>query len=307
MSDKNAIELIYDCKLHFAIDINGFTAKSRTEIFSARIAPVQINYLGYPSTMGSSFIDYIVADKILIDDQTRKNYLEKVIFMPNTYQPNDNQRPINKNKTSKDDHNLPENSFVICCFNNTYKISQDEFEIWINILEKINDGVLWLLDCENQTKKNLIEFTKKNKINSERLIFAKKINHYQHLERLQHADIFVDTFNYNAHTTCSDALWAGIPVVTKKGKQFASRVASSLLNAVGLQEMICNTKDEYENLILDLAINRKKIEKLKNKLNHNIKTKPLFNTKQYTSDFECSLEKILKNRLKGIEDKDIFL
>ena len=138
------------------------------------------------------------------------------------------------------------------------------------------------------------------------MIFAKKINHYQHLERLQHADIFVDTFNYNAHTTCSDALWAGIPVVTKKGKQFASRVASSLLNAVGLQEMICNTKDEYENLILDLAINRKKIAKLKNKLNQNIKTKPLFDTKQYTSDFEYSLEKILKNRLNGVQDKDIF-
>lgn len=307
MSDQNAIKLIYDCKLHFAIDLNGFTAKSRTEIFSARIAPVQINYLGYPSTMGSSFIDFIVADKILIDDQTRKNYLEKVIFMPNTYQPNDNQRLINKNKTSREDHNLPENAFVICCFNNTYKISQDEFKIWINILEKINDGVLWLLDCEDQTKKNMIEFTKKNKINPKRLIFAKKINHYKHLERLQHADIFVDTFNYNAHTTCSDALWAGIPVVTKKGKQFASRVASSLLTAVGLQEMICNTKDDYENLILDLAFNRKKIEKLKNKLKQNIKTKPLFDTEQYTRDFEYCLEIILKNRLKGIQDKDIYL
>ncbi len=306
MSDKDAIKFISDKKLDFAIDLNGFTAKSRTEIFSARIAPVQINYLGYPGTMGSSFIDYIVADKVLIDDETRKNYLEKVIFMPNTYQPNDNQRAISKNKTSKQNHNLPEKSFVICCFNNTYKISKNEFEIWVNILDKIKDSVLWLLDCEDQAKENLIEFVKKNKISPERLVFAKKINHYQHLERLSHADIFVDTFNYNAHTTCSDALWAGIPVVTKKGKQFASRVASSLLNAVGMQEMICETKEEYQNLILDLAINRKKIVKLKNKLSQNIKTEPLFDTKQYTSDFESTLEIILNNRLKKLKDKDIF-
>ena len=306
MSDDDAIQFISAKKLDFAIDLNGFTAKSRTEIFSARIAPVQINYLGYPGTMGSSFIDYIVADKVLIDNENRKNYLEKVIFMPNTYQPNDNQRLISKNKTSKQDHNLPEKSFVICCFNNTYKINKTEFEIWVSILDKIKDSVLWLLDCEDQAKKNLKEFVKKNQINPERLVFAKKINHYQHLERLRHADIFVDTFNYNAHTTCSDALWAGIPVVTKKGKQFASRVASSLLNAVGMGEMICKTKDEYQDLILDLAINRKKIEKLKNKLSINIKSKPLFDTKQYTSDFESLLETILNNRLKKLEDKDIF-
>jgi protein O-GlcNAc transferase len=305
-SDEEAVGLIRKKKLDFAIDLNGFTTKSRTNIFAKIIAPIQINYLGYPGSMSSKFMNYIVADNILIDETTREYYQEKIIFMPNCYQPNDDERFIGDIKTSRTDHDLTDSSFVICCFNNTYKISKYEFDIWLNILKKVDKAVLWLLDTSEEVKINLINYALMKEINPQKIIFAKKINHSKHLERLKHADIFVDTFNYNAHTTCSDALWAGVPVITKKGKQFSARVASSLLTAIGLEELISNTESEYAEIILDLALNSKKLLQLKDKLKKNISIKPLFNTKQYTKDFEASLEKIFINRLNKLDDQDIF-
>ena len=306
-SDDEAVELVRKKKLDFAVDLNGFTTKSRTNIFAKKIAPVQINFLGYSGTMGSDFMNYIIADKVLIDQTTRKYYQEKVIFMPNSYQPNDNTRLISETKTSRSDHGLKDSDFVICCFNNTYKITKYEFDIWLKILKKIDNAVLWLLDGSEEVKINLNNYAFKNGVDPKRIIYAKRINYSKYLERFKHADIFVDTFNYNAHTTCSDALWCGVPVITKKGKQFSSRVSSSLLTALGMEELISKSVDEYEKIILDLALDKIKLDKCKNKLKKNIPIKPLFNTKNYTKDFENCLDKIYNNRLNKLDDQDISL
>ena len=305
MKDFEAVEISRKINIDIAIDLKGYTFGSRSKLFSYRLAPIQINFLGYPGTMGSSFIDYIIADKVIIDEKTRKNFTEKVLYMPNSYQPNDNLRKISKSHKSKKDFDLPENSIVLCCFNSSYKITSTEFEIWLEILNKVENSVLWLLDVDETAKSNLYKFLEKFKIKSNRIIFAKKMNHYDHLERLSHADLFIDTFNYNAHTTCSDALWSGVPVVTKKGNQFSSRVAASLLTSLGLEELITNTKNDYKDLILHLCFNSNKLLDIKKKLTKNILTFPLFNTKKYTENFETGLKKIYENRLNNLEDKDI--
>ena len=305
MKDFEAVNLSRKTGIDIAIDLKGHTFGSRSKLFSYKLAPIQINFLGYPGTMGSSFIDYIIADKVIIDEKTRKNYTEKILYMPNSYQPNDNLRKINKSHKSKKDFDLPENSIVLCCFNSSYKITSTEFEIWLEILNKIENSVLWLLEVDETAKSNLYKFLEKFKIKSNRIIFAKKMNHYDHLERLSHADLFIDTFNYNAHTTCSDALWSGVPVVTKKGNQFSSRVAASLLTSLGLEELITNTKNDYKDLILHLCMNLDKLLNIKKKLTKNILTFPLFNTKKYTEDFETGLKQIYENRRNNLEDKDI--
>ena len=306
-SDDEAVELVRNKKLDFAVDLNGFTTNSRTNIFAKKIAPVQINFLGYSGTMGSDFMNYIIADEVLIDEKTRKFYQEKVIFMPNSYQPNDDERLISETKSSRNDHGLKDNDVVICCFNNTYKITKYEFDVWLRILKKVDNAILWLLDTNEEVKININNYVSREGVDPKRIIYAKRINYSKYLERLKHADIFVDTFNYNAHTTCSDALWSGVPVVTKKGKQFSSRVASSLLTAVGMKELISNSVEEYEKIILDLALNQNKLQKCKNKLKKDISLKPLFNTKNYTKNFENCLEKIYKNRLNKLEDQDISI
>ncbi len=304
-TDKEVMKIVEEIKIDIAIDLKGHTFGSRSELFSYRLAPIQINFLGYPGTMGSNFIDYLIADKVLINKENRKYYSEKIIFMPNSYQPNDNKRLINKTNKKRGDYDLPKNSLVLCCFNSSYKITPKEFEIWLEILSKVENSVLWLLEVDDIAKDNLFKILKKFKIKTSRVIFAKKIDHYDHLERIGCADLFIDTFNYNAHTTCSDALWAGVPVVTKKGSQFSSRVAASLLSSLGLNELITETKDDYKNLILNLSLNHKKLFEIKKKLKNNILNYPLFDTLTYTKNFEKSLIKIYESRLNNLKDEDI--
>ena len=304
-SDKEILEIVTEAQIDIAIDLKGHTFGSRSELFSYRLAPIQINFLGYPGTMGSNFIDYLIADKVIVNEENRKYYSEKILFMPNCYQPNDNKRLIKKTNKKKEDYGLPNNSFVLCCFNSSYKISLIEFEIWLEILNKVENSVLWLLEVEEAAKVNLFKYLEKLNIKSNRIIFAKKIDHHEHLERISHADLFIDTFNYNAHTTCSDALWAGVPVVTKKGNQFSSRVAASLLSSLGLKELITKTKDDYKNLILNLSLNSNKLNEVKAKLKKNILTYPLFDTLKYTKNFEKGLIKIYENRLNNLKDEDI--
>ena len=194
---------------------------------------------------------------------------------------------------------------ILSCLNSTYKITPDELEIWSRILEKTNNTYLWLLDTNKQGKNNLINFFKNKNIDIKRIKFAENLSHSCHLERLRHSDVFLDTFNVNAHTTCSDALWVGVPVVTKQGKQFSARVASSLLNALNLNELITKNKDEYEKLILKLVNDKKKLIDLKNKIKQNIKNEALFNTKQYVKHYEIALKKAYENKKKNIEITNI--
>ncbi|XDZ66906.1 hypothetical protein AB8880_05865 [Alphaproteobacteria bacterium LSUCC0684] len=304
--DEDVVDLVRSHDLDVAIDLNGYTAHSRSNLFKDRIAPVQINFLGYPSTMGADFIDYIIADKIIIPDTYRKFYSEKIIYMPHCFQPNDNLREFSTDKTDKAGNSLPEKGFVFCCFNNTNKISSSEFDIWMKILLKVDGSVLWLLKSNNLAEDNLKKEAEKRGVNPARIIFAERVPSLsEHLERLQHADLFIDTFNYNAHTTASDALWAGLPIVTKQGKQYAARVASSLLNAVGLAELITFTEKDYENKIIELALNPVKLSAVKDKLSSNKLNHPLFDTNRYARNFEDGLRQAVNAYIEKTQYQDI--
>ena len=288
-SDRQIIDLVRSHDLDIAIDLKGYTQHTRAQLFQYRLAPIQINYLGYPGTMGAEFIDYIISDRTVIPVEMRQYYSEKVIYLPHSYQPNDNERPIAAINTTRSDVGLPDDAFVFCCFNNNYKISQAEFEIWMRLLHKVDGSVLWLLRSNKWAEGNLRKEAAARGIDPTRLVFAPKLPHSEHLARHRHADLFIDTFNYNAHTTASDALWAGLPVVTKQGKQFAARVAASLLKAVGLPELITETERQYEQLILELAENHEQLRSIKAKLKENRLKMPLFNTELYTQNFEKGL------------------
>lgn len=304
-STKEIIEITRKNQIDIAVDENGFTQNARTELFERKLSPIQVNFLGYPGTSGAKFIDYIVADHIVIPDDQRQFYSESIIYLPHCYQPNDDKRKTSNKENTREDFNLPKNAFVFCCFNKTYKIGFLEFNIWMKILKKINNSVLWLLKTNVWAMQNLKLEAKKNGINPNRLIFAERINVADHLNRHKHADLFLDTFNYNAHTTASDALWSGLPVITKQGKQFAARVASSLLNSLDLNELITKNVGEYEKLILELASDKNKLQKIKKKLLNNKYKKPLFDTERYTKNFENGLQKTYENYLNGQKPKDI--
>ena len=293
--------------LDIAIDLMGYTKNNRLAIFSQRIAPIQINYLGYPGTIGADYFDYIIADHILIPKNQKQFYSEKIIYMPHSYQPNDNKFDVSKLNTSRSDHSLPEEGVVFCCFNQNYKIGINEFNIWMRVLKKIDKSVLWLIESNKLAKQNICKQAELNNISSSRIIFANSLSHLEHLERHKHADLFLDTFNYNAHTTASDALWSGLPIITKQGNQFAARVASSLLSALDLNELITQTDDEYEKLIIDYASQPTKLKEIKEKLNNNKNSKPLFNTQQYTSDFELAMHKVHELYLNKEKPSDILI
>tara|TARA_B100000686_G_C16788628_1_gene977051 strand:+ start:1551 stop:3416 length:1866 start_codon:yes stop_codon:yes gene_type:complete len=304
-TDKEISELSRELNIDIAVDLLCFTENNRMGIFFNKCAPIQLNYLGYPGTSGSKFIDYIVADKILIPKENQKYYSEKIIYLPNTYQPRDSSQKICNKTYKKEDLGLPENSFVFCCFNQNYKITPNIFSIWMKLLKRIDNSVLWLLE-ENQTaSSNLKKEAEKKGIKSDRIIFAKRMAQPEHLARHKLADIFVDTFPYNAHTTCSDALWSNLPVITLTGQSFASRVGASILNAIDLKELITTTEEEYENLLFKLATDKEELEKIKNKLKKNKIKKPLFDTKLYTKNLETAYTKIYEIYNSGSEVKNI--
>ena len=279
-------ECALEHKLDIALHRNGHTKNGRTELFAERLAPIQINYLGYPGTLGTDFIDYIVADTIVIPEDKQKHYSEQIIYLPHTYQPNDNTRAISQKTFTRADMRLPDKSFVFCCFNKNYKISPKEFDIWMRLLGKVEGSVLWLLKSDQLAEKKLCLEAEKRGVNAERLIFADRLPQDEHLARHKLADLFLDTFNYNAHTTTSDALWAGLPIVTKLGKSFSARVAGSLLNSIGLQELITHSEAEYEELILRLSLQPETLSEIKKKLSANRLSYPLFDTQKYTKNIE---------------------
>jgi predicted O-linked N-acetylglucosamine transferase (SPINDLY family) len=257
--------------------------------------------------MGAGFMDYIVADPILIPDSQRPFYAERVIYLPHSYQPNDDQRAIAPQQMTRDDCGLPRDAFVLCCFNSTYKIGKREFDIWMRVLRQVEHGVLWLFASNDHAQANLRREAAARGVDPARLVFAAGLPVAQHLARHRHADLFVDTFNCNAHTTASDALWSGLPVVTKAGQQFAARVAASLLHAIGLPELVTTTEDTYEALILAIATDPAKLDAVRRKLSANRLTQPLFDTKRYTRNFEAGLRKAHDLHASGRGPEDIVL
>ena len=286
LSDFAAAELARNHNLDISVDLKGHTLNSRIFIFSYRTAPIQITYLGYPGTTGLKTMDYILADKELIDDGEEKFYQEKIIRMPFSYQCNDNRKEILDKKFKKSDLGLPDEGFVFTCFNSNEKITEEVFDIWMKLLLNVENSVLWLIKSSGYSEANLKLQANKKGINPSRLIFAEKIPLNQHLARHKCGDLFLDTFNYNAHTTASDALWSGMPMISLKGKSFASRVGASLLNGLNMQELICLDKNDYYESALRIAKDPKLLENLREKLKKQILISPLFDSERFTRDLE---------------------
>jgi predicted O-linked N-acetylglucosamine transferase (SPINDLY family) len=308
ISDFEIINLSKKIGINIAINLNGFTSNSRTKIFSGRISPIQINALGYPSTMMASYMDYIIADQVVIPEKNQKFFKEKIIYLPSFYQiSNDKKKISNKNYTYKD-FNLPSDKFIFCCFNNILKINPNIFSLWMKILKKNENSVLWLKSNKKIVIKNLKLEADKSKINSDRIIFANKLGSSEdYLASYKLADLFLDTFPYNAHVTGCDALYSGLPILTLCGESFASRVGASLLNTLNMDELIAYSETEYVNKAYNLSINKKRIAELKQELSNPLTISKLFNSNLYVEKIETAYIAILEGLKNKNTPKNIYI
>ena len=287
MSDKAVAELSRELNIDIAIDLGGYTAESRTGIFAYRTAPIQLSYIGYLGSMGVGYMDYLIADPTIIPPESVQYYSEKIVYLP-SYQVNDRKREISKKKFTRADLGLPEEGFIFCCFNHNYKFNPIIFDSWMRILNAVDKSVLFLYADNLLAKENLKNEAVVRGINPERLIFGARIPAADYLARYQVCDLFLDTLPYNAGTTASDALWAGLPVITRVGQSFAGRMAASLLNAIEMPELITYSQDEYEALAIELATGLDKINEINEKLQKNRLTTVLFNTPLFTEKLEAA-------------------
>jgi predicted O-linked N-acetylglucosamine transferase (SPINDLY family) len=286
-ADGEVATLLRELETDIAVDLQAYTLGCRPGIFARRGAPVQVNFLGYPGTMGAPYMDYIVADERLIPREHQQWYAEKVVYLPDCYQPNDARRAIAERVPSRAELGLPETGFVYCCFNNNHKIAPGVFEIWMRLLRAVEGSVLWLLQDNEIAARNLRREAAARGVAPERVVFAPRTGMEEHLARHRQADLFLDTLPYGAHTTASDALWAGLPVLTLLGTAFAGRVAASLLSAAGMQELIARTPEEYEALALELAFDRARHAALRARLARN-RAQPLFDTDRFRRHIEAA-------------------
>ena len=305
MSDEAVVAKARADGIDVAIDLLGHTEGSRMGIFARRAAPVQVNWLGFPGTSGAPFIDYMVADPMVVADEHRSSYCERLITLPFTYQPSDDRRMIAARPASRADVGLPDQAFVFCCFNNSYKLKPVEFAIWMRLLKAIDGSLLWLAAGSVRSQDNLRAAALQQGVDPERLVFAESRPVAEHLARCRLADLFVDTFHYNAHTTASDALWAGLPLITMAGQGFATRVAASLLHAVGLDELITTTEEAYFDLSLELARDPVKLAAIRAKLAANRLALPLFDSERFTRHIEAGYEAAYRAYFEGRPPGDI--
>lgn len=286
-NDQAAAAAIQNCGIDILVNLNGYFGEERTAIFAQRASPIQVNYLGFPGTLGANYIDYIITDRCVLPEQHKQFYNEKVVYLPHCYQANDNKKEISKSDLRRAGYDLPEGAFVFCCFNNVYKITPNMFSVWMRIMQNSVNSMLWLLDTP-AAKKNLRRAAASRGIAPDRILFAPRAELAEHLGRHRLADLFLDTLPSNAHTTASDALWAGLPVLTLLGKTFAGRVAASLLTAIGLPELITETPEAYEALAIDLARAPSKLQEIKTKLAANRLVSPLFDTSLFAMHIEAA-------------------
>jgi protein O-GlcNAc transferase len=274
-TDNEIAGLVRANEIDIAVDLKGFTDGARPAIFSSRPAPLQVNYLGFPATMGAPYMDYIIADPIVIPAGNSSHYSEKIAYLPHSYQPNDNSRMSGETPTRAQER-LPPGGFVFCCFNSSYKITPQVFDIWMQLLGQVNGSVLWLLGDTPAAERNLRREVVSRGVAAERIVFAARKPVSEHLARHRLADLFLDTRPYNAHTTASDALWMGLPLVTCPGATFPSRVAASLLTTIGMPELVTGSPDEYHRLALTLARTPERLAAIRAKLARNREASPLF-------------------------------
>tara|TARA_B100000700_G_scaffold170954_2_gene188761 strand:+ start:3706 stop:5769 length:2064 start_codon:yes stop_codon:yes gene_type:complete len=289
-SDLDIVQIVREDELDIAIDLNGYTTNNRITIFKYNLAPIQINYLGYPGSTGMQNFDYILADKILIPEESKRFYSEKVLYMPNSLFPHDDKKVISSRKFRKEELGLPENGFVFTCFNSTRKISRRDFNLWMRLLKKIDNSVLWILKPSDYARDKIFLELDKYSLSHNRIIFAERMNLDEHLSRHSCGDLFLDTINYNAGTTATDCLWSGKPLITMAGKSFSSRLGASILTACNLDELITYNESEYERLAIDLATNKYNLDSICEKIKNN-RHCHLFDSFKYARD----LEKIYKS------------
>lgn len=275
-------------EIDIAVDLKGFTEDARTDIFALRAAPVQVSYLGYPGTMGAPFIDYIIADSTVIPEESQRHFAEAVAYLPGSYQVNDSKRRISGKAFTREELGLPREGFVFCSFNNSYKILPDVFGRWMRVLLAAEGSVLWLLQDNERAADNLRREAQRRGVGADRLVFAPRLPLAEHLARHRLADLFLDTLPYNAHTTASDALWAGVPVLTCLGGAFAGRVAASLLRAMRLPELVAQTPEEYEAAAIGLATAPEKAAALRQRLASHRLTTPLFDARLFARHVEVA-------------------
>lgn len=294
LDDFSAAELARQHKIDVAVDLKGFTAGTRIKLFAHRAAPVQVAWLGFPGTTGARCMDYMIADSVTVPPDLEQHYSEKIIALPGCYQPNDRSRPLPDPNARRVDHGLPEDGFVFCSFNSSYKVSPREFDIWMQLLHEVDGSVLWQLDGGDISRTRLRGAAMARGIDPDRIIFAERVSQAEHLARLALADLFLDTFNCNAHTTASDALWAGVPVVTVLGEQFAARVAASLCTAAGTPETICDSPETYQTMALALARDTTALGALRQRLVDGRDNCVLFDTEEFTRTLEEAFLRIAK-------------
>jgi predicted O-linked N-acetylglucosamine transferase (SPINDLY family) len=300
MTDREAAELLRREEIDIAVDLMGFTGICRPGVFAHRPAPVQVNYLGYPGTTGADYLDYIMADRFVIPEEHFPHYSENPVHMPDTFQPNDSRRLVSEIVPTRAGEGLPEDAFVFCSFNNSCKIMPEIFDVWMRLLREMPGSVLWLPEYNAAEPRNLRREAEARGVAPERLIFAKLVGTpEEYLARLTLADLFLDTSPYNAHTTASDALWMGLPLVTFTGATYAGRVATSLLNAIGLPELVADSREGYEKLALSLARDRERLAAIRAKLKDNRDSAPLFDTIRYCRNLESAFAAMHERAARG--------
>jgi len=306
MSHKEVVLLARSLEIDIAIDLAGLTAGGETEIFSMSAAPIQLSYIGFLGTMGADYYDYLIADPIMIPKKNQKYYSEKIIYLP-SFQVNDSKDLPPKISFSRNDVGLPEQGFVFCCFNNTYKFTPDVFDSWARILQSVEGSVLIVYASNDSSKTNLTKEIVRRGVEAERLIFGVSLDRPEYLARYRVADLFLDTQPYNAGTTASDALRMGLPMLTLLGDSYQSRMGASILSALNLPELITTTAKEYESLAIELASNPEKLKAIKDKLASNLSTAPLYNTPLFTKNLESAFTEMYERYHQGLEPDHIYV
>ena len=289
-SHQEAANRIRDDGVGILVDLKGYTACARPQILALRPAPIQASYLGYPGTTGMRAIDYAIVDRYVVPPAQRSSFSEQLVYLPHSYQANVTARKASSPRPNRRDCGLPETGFVFCCFNASYKLTPQVFDIWMRLLLAVEGSALWLLHSNALATTNLKREAKARGISSRRLVFAPELPNRDHLARLPLADLYLDTFPYNSHTLASDALWAGCPLVTCSGQTFASRVAGSVLHAVGLPELVCTSHEQYERLALELARNPERLRAVRRRLQNTRRSVPLFDSEGFTRHLETAFE-----------------
>lgn len=308
-SDEKAVDYLRELKLDIVVDLKGYTGGSRLGIFARRMAPIQISYLGFPATTGSDFLDYIIGDQWVTPLGSQSEFSEKILQLPHCYQPNDSKRYLPSQacmhvndpayqawrKAQRAQEGIAEDAIVLCCFNNTYKLHPDVFDVWLNVLKKIDKAIIWLLSDKPHTEQNLKNYAKQHGVDANRIRFAPRSQFETYLTRYLLADVFVDTLAYNAHTTGSDALWMGLPLITCRGNAFASRVGESLLNNVNLPQLVTNNLAEYDSKIVELCMDDEQLKTYSQYLRDNRLNFPLFDAKQLTHHLETLYKQLVSS------------